>query len=228
MTGSTVARPTTVAVVPLRGPGGKTRLDLPLTPDAREGLVTALARRVLDALARAPEVDVVVVVTTDAAHAAGVLAGVLAGVRPGAPGAVQVLVQPPGVRGLNPAVELGRARARELGADRSVVLHADLPLLTPDDVAALLVPAGPVVLAPDVAGTGTNALVLAEPGAEAFGCRFGPGSRALHQAEARRLGLDVDLVDRPGTARDLDTAADWAALPQPVRDDLLRTGPARR
>ncbi|MBC7291392.1 MAG: 2-phospho-L-lactate guanylyltransferase [Actinotalea sp.] len=200
-----------VAVVPLRGPGGKSRLADGLPVAARERLVAELARRVLDALLAAPAVGRVLVVTTDAEHAASVV-----GRR-----AVEVLPQPADVRGLNPAVAYGRARARDLGAGRSLVVHADLPLLTADDVAGLLARRADVVVAPDAAGTGTNALVLDEARTAGFVTRFGPGSRALHAAEAGRLELALALVERPGTAHDLDTAADWAALPPAVRAALL-------
>ncbi|WP_225753491.1 2-phospho-L-lactate guanylyltransferase [Actinotalea sp. Marseille-Q4924] len=210
--------PTTVAVVPLRGPGGKTRLEADLDADAREELVIALARRVLDALTSAPEVAGVVVVTTDPEHASAVV-----GDRD-----VEVLPQPSEVRGLNPAVALGRARARARGADRTLVVHADLPLLAAADVAALAVPVAAVVIAPDVAGTGTNALVLDERRADGFASCFGPGSRHLHEAEARRLDLDVLVVERRGTAHDLDTPADWDALTEPERAALTRSRPLRR
>jgi 2-phospho-L-lactate guanylyltransferase len=200
----------TVAVVPLRGPGGKTRLGRELPPERRERLVGSLARHVLDALLAAPGVDRLLVVTTDADHAAAVV-----GRRD-----VEVLVQPAEVQGLNAAVAFGRARARALGARRSLVVHADLPLVAAADVAALLAPGAAVVVAPDVVGTGTNALVVDEVRAAGLVTRFGPGSRDRHEAEARRLGLDVALVQRPGTAQDLDTAADWAALPEAVRSAL--------
>jgi 2-phospho-L-lactate guanylyltransferase len=201
--------------VPLRGPGGKTRLGAELPPEGRERLVAALAGRVLDALLAAPGLERVVVVTADPVHAAAVAGG----------RAVEVLAQPSDVRGLNPAVALGRDRARGLGARRTLVLHADLPLLTPDDVAAVLAPGAAVVVAPDAAGTGTNALVLDELRATGLVTRFGVGSRERHEAAARALGLDVAVVQRPGLAQDLDTAADWAALPAALRSAL--TAPPR-
>jgi 2-phospho-L-lactate guanylyltransferase len=87
------------------------------------------------------------------------------------------------------------------------------------DVRALLEPAAPVVVAPDRVGTGTNALVLAGT-VSGFRFRFGPGSRVAHEREARRLGVVPAVVLRPGTATDLDTAADWAELPDAVRAGL--------
>ena len=79
-----------------------------------------------------------------------------------------------------------------------------------------------LVLATDRLGTGTNALGLRAD--VAFTTRFGPGSLAAHRAEAARRGLDAVVVHRPGTAVDLDTPEDWAALPAAVRAqlDILR------
>ncbi|MPV89571.1 2-phospho-L-lactate guanylyltransferase [Georgenia ruanii] len=195
-----------VAVVPLRA-GGKTRLAGVLGAAERERLVTVLARHVVGALlAEVP----VLVVTGDPGFAARALEP--------AP-RLRLVPQPPDRPGLNAAVALGRDAAAAAGASRLLVAHADLPLLTAADVRALLAPAAPVVLAPDRAGEGTNALVL-DTDARSFAFRFGPGSRAAHAAEAARLGLGVELVRRAGTAADLDTPEDWAALPGDVRDRL--------
>jgi 2-phospho-L-lactate guanylyltransferase len=59
----------------------------------------------------------------------------------------------------------------------------------------------------------------------AFDFRFGAGSRAAHEAEAARRGLALRVVARPGTQVDLDSPADWPALPARVRADLLRELP---
>ncbi|MET3977111.1 2-phospho-L-lactate guanylyltransferase [Cellulosimicrobium sp. TH-20] len=133
----------------------------------------------------------------------------------------------------------------EHGPVRLLVAHADLPALTTADVAALLAEDAPVVVATDRLGAGTNLLVLDPPasapssttllsgtGTErqeprvrpgggphgaGFRFRFGPGSRAAHVAEAERLGLRAVVVQRPGTAVDLDTVDDWSELPPHVR-----------
>ncbi|QAY69210.1 2-phospho-L-lactate guanylyltransferase [Xylanimonas protaetiae] len=200
-----------VAVVPLRdGVSGKSRLAAHLTPAQRRGLVTELARHVLGTLAAYP-FDEIVVVTADPLFAAEVLGDVLP--------PVTVLAEPPGRPGLNAALDAARASVREAtwGA-RLLVAHADLPLLTVDDVEALLRAEADVVVATDRHGTGTNLLRLHADDEYAF--RFGAGSRAAHEAEAARQGLRAVVVDRPGTAADLDTLDDWADLPAPTREHL--------
>lgn len=200
-----------IAVVPLRdGSSGKTRLAGRFAEADRARLVTLLARHVVGTLLDAGSVTRVLVVTGDPAFAATAL--------PADP-RLRVLAQPPDRRGLNAAVALGREAATADGAARVLVIHADLPLLAPDDVTALLDPEAPVVIAPDGVGSGTNALVLAAAVGD-FAFRFGVDSCAAHRAEAARLGLATAVVQRPGTATDLDTPADWLALSDAVRARL--------
>jgi 2-phospho-L-lactate guanylyltransferase len=109
----------------------------------------------------------------------------------------------------------GLAHARALlGSPAAAVLYlaGDLPLLAPDDVAALI-DAGATATA--VVGRahdgGTNALWVAP--ADALEPAFGtPGSAAVHAALAGEHGLAVAMVDRPGLARDVDTPADLALV----------------
>jgi 2-phospho-L-lactate guanylyltransferase len=113
--------------------------------------------------------------------------------------------------GLNDAFELalahGRGRAREF-----VLLPADLPRLTASDIDALVHEGrrARIAIAPDRRHTGTNGLYLGA--ALDFRCRFGGASRARHEAEARRLGVEPAIVMRPGLASDLDTPADLRLL----------------
>lgn len=208
------AAPETVAVVPLRdGVSGKSRLATALDPAARRRLVATLARHVVGVLVASDAVDRVVVVTADAPFTAETLAGLDVG----------VVVQPADRPGLDAALDLGREHAAALGARRVLVAHADLPLLSPADVAALLAAGtghgnGTAVVAPDRHGTGTNLLLV--PATTAFTFRFGPGSCAAHVAEAGRAGLPVAVVHRPGTEVDLDTLDDWGELPAAARDRL--------
>lgn len=126
---------------------------------------------------------------------------------------------------------------------RLLVAHADLPALTPADVSALLAEQAPVVIATDRYRSGTNLLLVPfetevsslstagkvrNPGLEGevgFRFRFGVGSLAAHLAEAGARGLEASVVDRPGTAVDLDTADDWSQLPPEVRDAVRHEVP---
>ena len=65
-----------------------------------------------------------------------------------------------------------------------------------------------VRIAPDGAGTGTNALYVRPPGLFAFA--YGEGSYRRHLEQGRALGAGVERVDRPGLRFDLDTPDDLA------------------
>ncbi|AEG45375.1 2-phospho-L-lactate guanylyltransferase [Isoptericola variabilis] len=208
------ARGGAVAVVPLRdGVSGKSRLAGELDPPARRRLVAALARHVVEVLAAMPAVERIVVVTADLGFVHETLAGLL-----GPAGRVTVVEQPAQRPGLNAAVAVGREHASGLGAERLLVVHADLPALAPDDVEAVLRADADVVVATDRHASGTNLLLVPlHPPGSSFTFRFGPDSRAAHVAEAGRLGLRAVVVHRPGTAADLDTIDDWTELPPAVR-----------
>ena len=68
-------------------------------------------------------------------------------------------------------------------------------------------PAPLLVICPDEAEDGTNALLLAPPGEFTF--RYGPGSFRAHLAEAARRGRSAHVVPAPGLRFDLDTESDW-------------------
>jgi 2-phospho-L-lactate guanylyltransferase len=206
----------TTAVVPLRdGVSGKSRLAAVLDGDSRRRLVRVLARHVVTTLLASDGIGRVVVVTADPVFTRETLAGL----------EVEVLEQPADQPGLNGALEHAREVLAARGSGPLLVAHADLPALTPEDVAALLAEEAPVVIATDRYRSGTNLLLLAsgaveasEPtGAGGFRFRFGVGSLAAHVAEAEAHGLEVTVVHRPGTAVDLDTADDWSQLPDEVR-----------
>jgi 2-phospho-L-lactate/phosphoenolpyruvate guanylyltransferase len=200
----------TTAVVPLRdGVSGKSRLAAVLDAGSRRRLIRVLARHVVTTLLAADGIERVVVVTADPAFTRETLAGL----------AVEVLEQPADRPGLNAALEHAREVLAAGSAGRLLVAHADLPALSPGDVAAILAEDAPVVIATDRNRSGTNLLLLpVEDGAgRRFRFRFGAGSLAAHLAEAEAHGLDVRVVYRPGTAVDLDTTDDWSQLPDEVR-----------
>lgn len=188
------------AVVPVKDlRGTKSRLAPVLNPGARAGLTLYMMGRVVGALIEAGVEDVCVVspdrIVLEEAQRRG----------------ATPLVQES--RGLNPALEEGRRRALDLGASTLLVLPADLPLLEAEDVLAVLEEAGEgpsVVVSPDGAGSGTNALLVRPPDVLPFA--FGPDSFEAHLGAARRRGLEVRVCRRPHLAFDLDTAGDLARL----------------
>jgi len=114
------------------------------------------------------------------------------------------------VRGLNPAVTSAANRAADLGFQRVIVAHADLPAAVD-----LSVVDGPGVgIAPDRGRDGSN--VICVPTGSGFEFAYGPGSFERHCAEARRLGLELTIVDDDTLAWDVDDPDDlpddWRAL----------------
>jgi 2-phospho-L-lactate guanylyltransferase len=187
------------AVVPVKDlRGTKSRLAPILDPGARAGLTLYMMGRVVTAIGEAGVEDVCVVspdrIVLNEAQG-----------RSATP-----LVQES--RGLNPALEEGRRRALDLGVGTLLVFPADLPLLDAADVRAVLeVSEGAsVVISPDGARSGTNALLVRPPGALPFA--FGPDSFEAHLEAARGRGLEVRVCERPHLAFDLDTAGDLARL----------------
>ena len=185
-------------IVPHRGlEAAKTRLAPSLDPEERVMLASQLLQRVLR-VAREVCDDVVVI-------------------SPSRP--LAEIVEASGARlvaqrgmGLNEGLDQARAEAVQHGIDTLLVLHGDLPNLRPEDIQilwrALPDDGAGVAIAPDRAGTGTNALALRPP--DVIGFRFGVGSFAAHAAEIERAGVPAVAVNRGGLAFDLDTPADLA------------------
>lgn len=186
----------TVAIVPLRSPGvGKTRLATALDPDQRALLAGAMLRDVTSALAGSQVDEVLVAAGGAAAAAAAAAIG------------VPVLPDAPGGRGLNRALA---DATRHVGVGHDVlVVTADLPRLTVDDVDAVLAVDGEVVVAPTHAG-GTGGL-LRRPGGR-ITTRFGPASAIRHRELALASGCETRTVERDGFRHDVDTWTDLVAL----------------
>jgi 2-phospho-L-lactate guanylyltransferase len=164
----------------------KRRLHRAMSPGQRVELARAMADRVVGAAFPLP---VAVVCDDNAVARWARQSGALVVWEPG--------------RGLNGAVEAGVDHLRSAGVLEVVVAHADLPRARdlPEVESA-----GGVTLVPDRYGNGTN--VMALPTDTGFRFSYGPGSFARHRAEADRLGLAVQVLDRPDLAWDIDEPAD--------------------
>jgi 2-phospho-L-lactate/phosphoenolpyruvate guanylyltransferase len=195
------------AIVPVKAlERAKSRLAGALSPAERRLLVIELLDCVLAALRRAP-VARSWVVSADPTILA------LAAARGATP-------LPDAARELNGALEQARDAARAAGAEAILVLPADVPLVAPADVAAMLalLAGADVALAPDAAGRGTNALALRADAALPFS--FGVGSAERHLRLAEAAGLVARSYHAPSLALDVDDPASLAryrALAAPCR-----------
>ena len=190
------------AVLPVKDlEGAKQRLAAVLTAEERRELFAAMLEDVLSALAACAGVTGILAVTRDP------LAQFLA-VRYGA----RVLIEDAN-RGHTAASTLGARTLAKEGIAGMVQVPADLPLLTPDDVAALLRAHGEapaITLNPSRDERGTNALVCSPP--DLLPLRFGHDSFLAHLERARGLGIEPQIVRRPGLSLDVDTPDDLAAF----------------
>ena len=186
-----VEEPTTAVIVPIRSfAGALSRLAGILGETRCRDLMRLMASRVVAAADGLP-----VHVATDDAEVADWALGLGAA------------VVPAGRPGLTIAVSAAVDQLASAGVERVVVAHADLAL------ARTLRPAvGPgLTIVPDRQRDGSN--VLCVPAAAGFRFSYGPGSFGRHVAEARRLGLDVTVVEDDSLAADIDHPEDLLALP---------------
>ncbi|MSQ48206.1 MAG: 2-phospho-L-lactate guanylyltransferase [Deltaproteobacteria bacterium] len=191
------------ALVPVKALAfGKSRLSSCLTPEARQAVSRAMLTDVLTSALHASAVDRVVVVSSDASLL--FLARQL--------GALTVDEEYP--RGLNGAVTVGTDFCLQHGATAVLVLLADLPLVTADDIDLLfhsVSKAENVVLVPCKEGDGTNAFLRVPP--LVIPSRFGGPSLDGHQRVAQHLGIACQVVKASRIAFDVDSVDDlkWLA-----------------
>ena len=191
----------TAAVLPVKSFGrAKQRLDPGVGRSERAELAAAMLDDVLAALFAVDGLADVIVVTAEPAAAGAARA---AGAH---------VVGDPVEAGQSDAALRGIRAAVERGARRVLLVPGDCPALDPAEVDALLgrfLQAG-LVIVPDRHGSGTNALLIAPPGA--LEPSFGSGSFARHAALGAAAGLTVRVARAPSLELDVDTPGDLAAL----------------
>ncbi|MEJ8569766.1 2-phospho-L-lactate guanylyltransferase [Elongatibacter sediminis] len=114
--------------------------------------------------------------------------------------------------GLNSELEEATAYAAAQGADRVLIIHADLPWLTAESLDAFVsqCPEETVCVARDKIGTGTNAVLSPLP--LPVPLVFGQESLPAFQANGRKLGVDIQVTDDPALAEDIDHPDDFTKL----------------
>lgn len=209
---------TTWAIIPVKPLRyGKSRLAHILTPDQRADLTTQMLHHMLQALEDVSEVYRTLVISRD-------------------PSALKLARQYGAYtygEGDKQNLNLALTRAAHIAAARDasgvLVLPADLPLVTPEDIRMMLAGITPnlqvpragtgnhnghlgyhisrnVAICPDKNEDGTNALYVSPP----VGFEFSYGDRSFerHLREAERLGIPARIVHAPGLKFDLDTEED--------------------
>lgn len=184
-----------VPVKPLRR--GKSRLAGVLSEDERAALNHYLLAHTLDTLKATPDIEHVLVVSRDPAALA------LArehGAR---------TVQENGAPQLNIALTRATVVARNYATRGVLIIPADLPLITPQDIQAMLefVHDPPVVVvAPDRHRKGTNALLVCPVGLIPY--NFGPDSFQRHCELAMKAGARLEVCELPSLGLDVDLPED--------------------
>jgi 2-phospho-L-lactate guanylyltransferase len=188
-----------VPVKPLRL--GKSRLAGVLSDAERAVLNRMFLEQTLDILRSTPTVTQTLVVSRDPAALA--IAREF--------GARTVLED--GTPNLNSALTRATLLARNYATQGVLVLPADLPILTKNDLLLFFEavrPAPCMVITPDRHEDGTNALLMAPGGLVPY--TFGPGSFQKHCELAQKVGARLEIVRNERIELDLDTPADLALL----------------
>lgn len=184
-----------VPVKPLRY--GKSRLAEVLTPDERMDLNRRMLAHTLDTLTAMPEIEHVLVVSRDQAA--------LALAREYGARTVQENNSPQ----LNVALTRATVVAKNYATRGVLIVPADLPLITPEDVRVMLgraVDPPVVVVAPDRRRNGTNALLVCPTGLIDY--EYGPGSFQRHCERAHKAGARLEICELPSLALDMDLPED--------------------
>jgi len=192
------------ALIPMKElADAKMRLADVLDRDARAELALAMLTDVIEACRASARFDVIAVVSSDSEvfwHAREL------GAKP--------LAEPATLSGLNDGLTFAqRYLARRVAVAELVILPADIPLVRPDDVRAIVDALGArngravIVRARD---NGTNALAMRPP--EALPMRFGRNSADAHLSAARDAGVEVVELANEGLAFDVDAPEDLEAL----------------
>ncbi len=184
-----------VPVKPLRR--GKSRLSGVLSLEARTALNHYLLSNTLEILASVPEIEYSLVVSRD-------------------PEALTIAreygartVQEQGSPQLNTALTRATMVALSHSVQGVLIVPADLPLLTIDDIHAVVIRGiNPpvVVITPDRHRQGTNALLIAPPGLIHY--EYGPGSYQKHCSQAEKIGARLEVCERGSVALDIDFPED--------------------
>jgi len=184
-----------IPVKPLRS--GKSRLAGTLSEDERAKLNRTLLQHTLKTLSDLKEVEHVLVVSRDPQV---LTVARLYGAR---------TVREDGQPHLNTALKRATVVAQVYATRGVLVLPADLPLISREDILTLIERAADppvVVIAPDRHEKGTNALLISPSGLIEYD--FGENSFQHHCQRVKEAGARLEIVNLPSLGLDLDLPED--------------------
>lgn len=181
--------------------GAKQRLAAVLTPQQRTELARAMIKDICHALSEVPSRPTVALVTSDEYA-----------IRLARQCGFETIHDDENA-GETEAIAIATQQAEKRGADFSLVIPGDIPLVTAEEIATVLkaAPATGTVLVAAADGRGTNAILRSPCGL--FPCRFGNDSFLPHRAAARAAGGELIVLEKlPGIALDIDRPEDLEQL----------------
>ena len=184
-----------IPVKPLRS--GKSRLAGTLTADERTELNRTLLQHTLKTLSDLKEVEHVLVISRDPQ---ALTVARMYGAR---------TVREDGQPHLNTALKRATVIAQVYATRGVLVLPADLPLISREDILTLIERAANppvVVIAPDRHEKGTNALLISPAGLIEYD--FGEDSFQRHCDRAKKAAARLEIVNLPSLGLDLDLPED--------------------
>ncbi len=187
------------AIIPVKPLNrAKSRLADVLSPEQRHALAAAMFRQVLVAVTTVPQVAGTLVVSRDT-KALSIARDY--GAR---------TLQESNPAELNAALTRATEVVRMWNASAVLVLPADLPFVTKEDISAVIHLSGlgsSVVLATDKHHDGTNALLVRPPGILEY--QYGDGSYQKHLKAAKALvGAEVQIYESETMQLDIDVPED--------------------
>jgi 2-phospho-L-lactate guanylyltransferase len=188
------------AVVPLKSlSGAKQRLGPWLRPAERAGLVLAMLDDVLAALKATPGLAGILLVSR-ASEAPTIAA------RHG----IELFAEAPGADLSESVQAAGGYLIANRDARGTLIIPADVPLVTAADLTRVLDGHQRLTLVPDSEGDGTNCIVSTPPNLIRY--RFDGHSFRPHVEAAYAIGITPRIVECAGLGLDIDTPDDLATL----------------
>jgi len=188
-----------IPIKPLRR--GKSRLSSVLSEDKREELNQFLLSSTLNCLRNIRELDHILVISYD--PSALTLARKF--------GARTVLENRN--TNINRALRKATIAAKAINSSKVIIIPADLPLITEDDILAVIKISGnppEIVIVPDRKMSGTNILLINPIGAIKYD--FGEWSFRKHIEQAERKKINIKICERKNLSFDLDLPEDLESL----------------